>query len=130
MSDTEKITINMSAVDLGRVDLLVDEGFYSNRSDFIRSAIRKELDVHRDMVVQAVSRKKMVIGVVMYSRHDLEMAQAKGVVYDIKVVGTIILGNDITPELARATIGRVKIYGVLRASPEIKEALADRINQF
>jgi Arc/MetJ-type ribon-helix-helix transcriptional regulator len=128
--DTEKITINMSAVDLGRIDLLVDEGFYSNRSDFIRSAIRKELDVHRDMVVQAVSRKKMVIGVVMYSRHDLEMAQAKGVIYDIKVVGTVILDSSISPELALATISRVKIYGVLHASPAVKEALADRINQF
>jgi len=130
MSDTEKITINMSAVDLGRVDLLVDEGFYSNRSDFIRSAIRKELDVHRDIVIQTVSRKTMVIGAVMYSSHDLEKAQAKGIVYDIKVVGTIILDKDITPELARATIGRIKIYGVLRARPEVKEALADRINQF
>lgn len=130
MSDTEKITINMSAVDLGRVDLLVDEGFYSNRSDFIRSAIRKELDVHRDIVIQTVSRKTMVIGAVMYSSHDLEKAQAKGIVYDIKVVGTIILDKDITPELARATIGRIKIYGVLRAKPEVKEALADRINQF
>ena len=130
MADTEKITINMSAVDLGRVDLLVDEGFYSNRSDFIRSAIRKELDVHRDMVVQAVSRKKMVIGVVMYSRHDLETAQAKGVIYDIKVVGTVILDSSISPELALATIGRVKIYGILHASPAVKEALADRINQF
>mgnify|MGYP001055407119 FL=1 len=130
MSDTEKITINISAVDLGRVDLLVDEGFYSNRSDFIRSAIRKELDVHRDIVIQTVSRKTMVIGAVMYSSHDLEKAQAKGIVYDIKVVGTIILGNDITPELARATISHIKIYGVLRASQAVKDALADRINQF
>jgi Arc/MetJ-type ribon-helix-helix transcriptional regulator len=130
MPDTEKITINMSAVDLGRVDLLVDEGFYSNRSDFIRTAIRKELDVHRDIVIQTVSRKTMVIGAVMYSSHDLEKAQAKGVVYDIKVVGTVILGNDISPELARATINRIKIYGVLKASQAVKDALADRINQF
>lgn len=130
MSETEKITINMSAVDLGRVDLLVDEGFYSNRSDFIRSAIRKELDVHRDIVIQTVSRKTMVIGAVMYSRHDLEKAQAKGVVYDIKVVGAVILDLSITPELALATISRIKIYGVLRASQEVKDALAERINQF
>jgi Arc/MetJ-type ribon-helix-helix transcriptional regulator len=130
MPDTEKITINMSAVDLGRVDLLVDEGFYSNRSDFIRTAIRKELDVHREIVVQTVSRKSMVLGAVMYSRHDLEKAQAKGVVYDIKVVGALILDSSIPPELALATISRVKIYGVLRASQAVKDALADRINQF
>jgi Arc/MetJ-type ribon-helix-helix transcriptional regulator len=120
----------MSAVDLGRVDLLVDEGFYSNRSDFIRTAIRKELDVHRDIVIQTVSRKTMVIGAVMYSSRDLEKAQAKGVAYDIKVVGTVILANDISPELARATINRIKIYGVLKASQAVKDALADRINQF
>ena len=130
MSDTEKITINISAVDLGRVDLLVDEGFYSNRSDFIRTAIRKELDVHRDIVIQSVSRKTMVIGAVMYSSQDLEKVRSKGVMYDIKVVGTVVLGNDITPELARATISHIKIYGVLRASPQVKEALADRTNQF
>jgi hypothetical protein len=82
------------------------------------------------MVVQAVSRKKMVVGVVMYSRHDLEIAQAKGVVYDIKVVGTVILDSSISPELALATISRVKIYGILHASPAVKEALADRTNQF
>jgi len=130
MSETEKITINMSAVDLGRIDLLVDEGFYSNRSDFIRSAIRKELDVHRDIVIQTVSRKTMILGAVMYSRHDLELAQAKGVVYDIKVVGAVLLDSSITPELALATISRIKIYGVLRASQEVKDALAERINQF
>jgi Arc/MetJ-type ribon-helix-helix transcriptional regulator len=130
MPDTEKITINMSAVDLGRIDLLVDEGFYSNRSDFIRSAIRKELDVHRDIVIQTVSRKTMVLGAVMYSRHDLELAQAKGVVYDIKVVGAVLLDSSITPELALATISRIKIYGVLRASQAVKDALAERINQF
>jgi Arc/MetJ-type ribon-helix-helix transcriptional regulator len=130
MAETEKITINMSAVDLGRIDLLVDEGFYSNRSDFIRSAIRKELDVHRDIVIQTVSRKTMVLGAVMYSRHDLEKAQAKGVVYDIKVVGAVILDLSITPELALATIGHLKIYGVLRASQAVKEALANRIDRF
>ena len=129
MSDTEKITINMSAVDLGRVDLLVDEGFYSNRSDFIRTAIRKELDVHRDVVIQTVSRKKMIIGAVMYSRHDLEIAQSKGIVYDIKVVGTVMLDLSITPELALATISQIKIFGILRASQAVKDALADRINQ-
>ena len=128
MSDTEKITINMSAVDLGRVDLLVDEGFYSNRSDFIRTAIRKELDVHRDVVIQTVSRKKMIIGAVMYSRHDLEIAQSKGIVYDIKVVGTVMLDLSITPELALATISQIKIFGILRASQAVKDALADRIN--
>jgi Arc/MetJ-type ribon-helix-helix transcriptional regulator len=130
MTETEKITINISAVDLGRIDLLVDEGFYSNRSDFIRSAIRKELDVHRDIVIQTVSRKTMVLGAVMYSRHDLELAQAKGVVYDIKVVGAVLLDSSITPELALATISRIKIYGVLRASQAVKDALAERINQF
>jgi len=129
VSDTEKITINMSAVDLGRVDLLVEEGFYSNRSDFIRTSIRKELDVHRDMVVQVVSRKTMVIGVVKYTRQDLEKAKAKGVSYDIKVVGTVILDKDISPELARASIGRLKVYGILRASPEVKDALADLIRE-
>lgn len=127
MSDTEKITINLSAVDLGRVDLLAEEGFYSNRTDFIRTAIRKELDAHGDVVKQSVSRRASVLGVMVHTRSSLEECRKKKQRLDIKVVGGVYLSDDIPPDLALATIHSLKVHGVLRASQAVKDALADRI---
>ena len=127
MADTEKITINMSAVDLGRVDLLVGEGFYSNRTDFIRTAIRKELDGHADVVKQTVARRRSVLGVMVYGRKALKSCRKKGDMLDIRVVGAVYLQDDVTPDLALETIRSLKVYGVLRANPALKEALGDRI---
>jgi Arc/MetJ-type ribon-helix-helix transcriptional regulator len=128
MSETEKITINLSAMDLGRIDLLVAEGYYSNRTDFIRTAIRKELDLHNDFVKQTVTRRTMALGVVSYSRSDFEKARQQSAQYDIQVIGTLFLADDISPELAQAVIKRVKVYGIFQASQDVKEALADRID--
>lgn len=128
MADTEKITINMSAVDLGRIDLLVEEGFYSNRTDFIRTAIRKELDMHGDVVKSAMTRRALAIGAVIYSRKDLEKYRQRGEMMEIRVVGAVVLADDITPELALATIRQLKVIGVLRASDALKTALAERIS--
>jgi len=55
--DTEKMTINLGYVDLGHIDLMVQEGFYSNRTDFIRTAIRNQLERHADVVKQSTVRK-------------------------------------------------------------------------
>jgi Arc/MetJ-type ribon-helix-helix transcriptional regulator len=127
MADTEKITINLNPVELGQIDLLVQEGFYSNRTDFIRSAIRRQLETHKIEVKESVTRRAMVIGVLHYSRKDLEKSQAEGARHIIKVVGMCNLDEDISPELAQATIESLQVYGMLRASTAVKEALADRI---
>ena len=127
MADTEKITINLSAVDLGRIDLLADEGFYSNRTDFIRTAIRKELDAHRDVIEKSVTRTASALGLVVYTRRSLEECLQKGEKLAINVVGGVHLSRDIPPDLALNTIQSVKVYGVLRASQAVKEALADRM---
>ncbi len=127
MAETEKITVNLSVVDLGKVDLLVDQGFYSNRTDFIRTAIRNQLSTHAQTVEQTVIRKQIVAGVLGCSRKDLEASQAAGEQLDIRTLGMVYIGNDVSPELARATIRSLKVYGVLRASQEVKDALADRI---
>jgi len=126
--DTEKITINMSVVDLGKVDLMVEEGFYSNRTDFIRTAIRNQLGRHDDEVRQSASRRAMVVGVMVYDRKGLEKLRAKGRRVRISVVGMLVLANDIPPELARETIESIKVAGVFRAAPAVKDALADRTN--
>ena len=127
MAETEKITINLSVVDLGQVDLLVEQGFYSSRSDLIRTAIRSQLNVHADTVRQAVVRKQFIVGISGYSRKDLEFQRADGQKLDIRVVGMVHITNDVTPELALDTIESLQVLGVLRASPEVKQALADRI---
>ena len=128
MVDSEKITIKMSVVDLGKVDLLVDEGFYANRTDFIRTAIRNQLDRHDDEVKQSAGRKEMAIGVVVYGRRELEEFEEEGTRLTISLVGLFILTDDVTPELALATIKSVKVSGVFRASKAVKDALGDRIH--
>jgi len=127
MADTEKITINLSVVDLGRIDLLVEQGFYSTRTDFIRTAIRNQIDTHAQVIEQTVARKSLAVGVMAYNHSDLERVIADGEQLDIRVVGMLVLKNDITPELAKAAIRSLKVSGVLNASPAVKEALSDRI---
>jgi Arc/MetJ-type ribon-helix-helix transcriptional regulator len=126
-ADSEKITINLGYVDLGQIDLLVREGFYSNRTDFIRTAIRNQLDRQNDAVRQSVARYRLDIGLRLYSRQDLEAAAAEGETLHIQVLGLAIIGADVPPELARATIGSLQVLGALQASTAVKAALSDRI---
>ncbi|MCU0484829.1 MAG: hypothetical protein MUC85_01840 [Anaerolineales bacterium] len=127
MPDTEKITINMSAVDLGRVDLLVEEGLYSNRTDFIRTAIRNQLDKHNLEIQQSVTRHSYVIGVLTYDKGDLEKLKQKGDRLDLKLIGLLHFADDVTPELAREVVESIKCSGIFQASDAVKAALADRI---
>ena len=127
MPDTEKITINMSAVDLGKIDLLVEEGLYSNRTDFIRTAIRNLLDKHSFEIQQSVIRNAFVIGALSYSRSDLEKWQAKGEKKKITILGMLHLHDDITPELADETIESIRLLGIFVVSAEVKAILADRM---
>lgn len=127
MADSEKITINMSVVDLGKVDLLVEEGFYSNRTDFIRTSIRNQLDRHSDEVKQSVTRKTMAVGVVGYGRKALEARQAAGEKVSAWVVGSLTIADDVSAELALDTIESIKVYGVLKVSDKVRNALGDRI---
>jgi Arc/MetJ-type ribon-helix-helix transcriptional regulator len=125
--DTEKITINLGHVDLGQIDLMVQDGFYSNRTDFIRTAIRNQLDRHADVVKQSVARKSLELGLRHYSREDLEAVRAAGQTLHIHVLGLASIASDVTPQLARATIASVIVLGALHASPEVKAALVDRV---
>ena len=125
--DSEKVTINLGYVDLGHIDLLVREGFYSNRSDFIRTAIRTQLDRHTDAVKQSVARRQLDLGLRQYSRLDLEAVRAAGESLHIQVLGLAVIAPDVSPELARATIASIQILGAFQASPEVKAALSDRI---
>ncbi len=127
MSETEKITINLGLVDLGQIDLLVQEGFYSNRTDFIRTAIRNQLTTHAEAVRQTVARKTLVLGLESYTRHDLEAVRESGETLEIKVLGLATIADDVSPELARETISSIAVLGALRASSAVKAALKDRI---
>lgn len=125
--DTEKITINLGYVDLGQVDLLVHEGFYSNRTDFIRTAIRNQLDRHAEVVKRSADRKSLDLGLRHYSREDLEAARDAGEKLHIHVLGLASIAPDVTPQLARDTIASVVVLGALHASAAVKTALADRM---
>ena len=125
---TEKITINLGPVDLGKIDLLAQEGFYANRTDFIRTAIRNQLTIHDEEVKRTVARKTLVLGVQYYTRHDLEQVRAAGEKLQINVLGLASIADDVTPELALATIDAVVVLGAFRASPAVKAALSSRIH--
>ena len=125
--ETEKITINLGYVDLGHVDLLVQEGFYSNRTDFIRTAIRNQLSTHGEEVRKSIVRHTLELGLRNYTSADLEAVRAAGEKLHIKVLGLASIAPDVTPELALATIDSITVLGALHASKEIKSALADRI---
>ncbi|MEH2626346.1 Arc/MetJ-type ribon-helix-helix transcriptional regulator [Bradyrhizobium sp. AZCC 1719] len=124
--ESEKITINLGYVDLGQVDLMVQEGFYSNRTDFIRTAIRNQLERHADVVKQSTTRKSLDLGLRHFSREDLEAARQAGEMLHINVLGLASIAQDVTPELARAAIASVCVLGALQASPAVKAALVDR----
>jgi Arc/MetJ-type ribon-helix-helix transcriptional regulator len=127
LGETEKITINVGFVDLGHIDLLVHEGFYSNRTDFIRTAIRNQLASHADAVKQSIARHTLELGLRHYSREDLEAVKAAGGKLRIQVIGLATIAEDVTPELALAAIESITVLGALRASRAVKAALIDRI---
>ena len=124
---TEKITLNLGLVDLGRIDLLVQEGFYANRTDFLRTAARAQLAVHANALQQAVDRKTIVLGLENYTRQQLEDVRAAGRHLQIRVLGLATIADDVPPELALATIESVEVLGAFRASTAVKAALRDRI---
>jgi Arc/MetJ-type ribon-helix-helix transcriptional regulator len=125
--ESEKLTINLGFVDLGSIDLLVRDGFYSNRSDFIRTAVRNQLATHADTAKQAASRLTLELGLRTFARQDLEAAQAAGKKLNIRVLGLAVIADDVTPDLARETIESITVLGALHASAEVKTALADRL---
>jgi Arc/MetJ-type ribon-helix-helix transcriptional regulator len=126
-NESEKITINLGYVDLGHIDLLVQEGFYSNRTDLIRTAIRNQLVAHADAVKQSIVRQTLELGLRRYRRADLEAVKAAGEKLRIQIVGLATIDDDVTPELASATIEVITVLGALQASKAVKTALADRI---
>lgn len=125
--ETEKLTINLGVVDLGQIDLLVQEGFYSNRTDLIRTAVRNQLAVHADTIQRTVARRTLLLGLQHLSRADLEQVQAAGQMLQIQVLGLARIAADVSPELARATIQSVVVLGAFHASAAVRSALADRI---
>jgi Arc/MetJ-type ribon-helix-helix transcriptional regulator len=127
LPESEKLTVNLGFVDLGSIDLLVRDGFYSNRSDFIRTAVRNQLAAHADNTKQATSRLTLELGLRTFARKDLEAVQAANERLKIRVLGLAVIADDVTPDLARATIESLTVLGALHAPPEVKAALADRL---
>lgn len=127
MPDTEKITINLSAVDLGKIDLLVQEGLYSNRTDFTRTAIRNLIDKHNLEIQQSVTRHSYLIGALTYDKSDFEKRKSKGEKIKMTVVGVLHLANDIPPDLAREVVESIQVRGIFHASEAVKTALSDRM---
>ena len=127
-NDSEKVTINLGHIEAGQIELLVLEGFYSNRSDFIRTAIRNLLDRHAPAMEQAIARRRVILGFHRFGTAELAALQSSGDVVDIRVLGLAIIDPDVTPDLARATIRNLSVLGAFQASAAVKAALADRMS--
>jgi Arc/MetJ-type ribon-helix-helix transcriptional regulator len=125
--DSEKITINLGYVDLGQIDLLVQDGFYSNRTDLIRTAIRNQLDRHGEAVKQSVARRQLDLGLRQFTKAQLEAARSAGEKLHIQVLGLAVIAADVSPDLALDTIATIQVLGALQASPAVRAALGDRI---
>lgn len=125
--ESEKITINLGLVDLGQIDLLVGEGFYSNRTDFIRTSIRNQLSVHGEPIRQTIARKSLILGLRDIDRQELESTRASGKKLRLRVLGLIRIADDVSPKLARDAIESLEVLGTIAASPEVRAALSDRI---
>ena len=123
MPDLEKVSFNLSVVDLGQVDLLIDQGFYSSRTDFLVAAVRRLIQIHAASLKEAVARRSMTVGVAMYSRDGLEKVVASGQQLEITVVGVMMIADDVSPQLASAAIKSVTVFGKLKARPEVLAAL-------
>jgi Arc/MetJ-type ribon-helix-helix transcriptional regulator len=123
---SEKITINLGLVDLGQIDLLVSEGFYANRTDFIRSAIRRQLETRSGAVDDTIARRTLTLGTQHLSRRELEEHRAADRMVELRVLGLATVAEDVSPELALATIASVEVLGAFRASRDVKAALAPR----
>lgn len=128
LPDSDKVTVNVGLVDLAQVDLLVEEGFYSNRTDLVRTAIRNLLNQHADAIRQTVTRKRYVMGLYRYSLRELEQVVAQGQQLEIHVLGLAVIEDDVPPELARSAIASLQVLGAFIASPAVRQALADRIH--
>ncbi len=124
--DSEKVTVNLGFIDLGRVDLMVRDGFYANRADFIRTAVRSQLERQDEAVRQSAARRQLSLGLSHITRRSLEAARDAGASLHIQVLGLAIIDDDVTPELARASIASVEVLGAFQASPAVKAALSDR----
>ena len=127
VGDSEKITINLGFVDLGHIDLLVAEGLYANRSDFIRTAIRNQAERHAEVTRQSVARNRVELGLRHFNRADLEEVRERGEMIHIRVLGLASISADVSPDLARQTIASLEVLGSLHASPAVKAALSDRL---
>jgi Arc/MetJ-type ribon-helix-helix transcriptional regulator len=126
--DSEKITINLGYVDLGQIDLIVADGFYANRTDFIRTAIRNHLDKHKEALAKSVERKNFDLGLHDYSREFLETLERSGETVNVRVIGLVRIADDVSAELARSTIASISVLGALQASAAVKVALSDRVS--
>jgi Arc/MetJ-type ribon-helix-helix transcriptional regulator len=127
MADLEKLTINLGPVDLGKIELLVSQGFYPNRAEFIRVAIHDQLGKHTDVMREATARHAMTVGAVIYGRASLEAHRKAGTRLSLRVIGLLVISDDVPPSLAQETISSITVHGVFKANDSLKKALADRI---
>lgn len=123
INSTEKITINVNTSDLGKIDLLIHEGYYSNRTDFIKSAIKSQVNKHDDeinMILSSKKKKDWFVGVYVLTEDELQALKRYGRKKAIRGMGLLIVDKDVSLDLMKTSISAIETYGVCRCSSEIK----------
>lgn len=124
--DTEKVCVNLAAVELGKIDVLVSQGLFTSRTDLIRAGIRKVLEENGE-AVQRVALGAAGLGIMAITRKQLEQARKAGEKLDMKVIGILVIDPDVTPELADTTIHEIRIFGTLRGPKAVLARIGDRV---
>ena len=129
-SFSEKVSVNINTSTLSSIDLLVDNGYYSNRSDFINQALREGLQKHQNTIDRIIEKKTeqsgespnhWFIGVYGLEKQDVEQAKNRGVEMEIKGYGVLVIDEDIDEEVLFATVRTIKVKGKIVCKKSIKE---------
>ena len=126
----EKITVNLPVVDLGKIDYLVEQGFYNTRTEFIRTSIKSEIDKNSfaiNRVIQVEDSKEgtfFSVGVISLNKSDLERYVTKNKKVAIFVMGMCFIGKNVTVELASKTIKSFKVYGIKKGPKDVMDYLS------
>lgn len=109
---SEKVSVNINEEALSKIDLLVEDGFYSNRSDFINRAVDTLLDRENrtvDKLLEIHSKEKInsrqwFVGVQTMGSQYLEKVKEQGVRLRIKGCGVLYFEKDAAQELVFETV--------------------------
>ena len=127
---SEKVSVNINTSTLSSIDLLIDHGYYSNRSDFINQALREGIQKHQktlDRIIDAKteangeSPNQWFIGVYGLEKREIDAAKSRGITMEIKGYGVLVIDAENDEEDLYPVIRSIKVKGKVVCQKRIKE---------